>query len=205
MAFPKPYPFVLFVSFAYLMFGCAAWSNRHNPEAYLHSTEARGIGGHLFLEPVQGGVRLQGMLTGLVPGPYSLYLHPTGACGQPDAPEAAPLPEGVRSIAYAPSALPREAKGKPLLPQGKPLMFFYADPRGKARIDFLSPLPESGADGRPLGSKQLQESKRLLASKGLLAGKSLGVHEAFSQLARGDGLVSEAGVGEQVACGVVEP
>lgn len=102
--------------------GCAASGAPCRGLAVLHGSGQSGPQGLLRVREANGGVHIQGMLMGLRPGSYALYVGDAAACGR-----AHSGGYDVQPILYASGRTP-----------SGPLALFRTDTRGSARIDLVT-------------------------------------------------------------------
>jgi Cu-Zn family superoxide dismutase len=69
--------------------GCAT-IREHNADAIavLSPTQGNEARGNLYFTRVKDGVRIDGEITGLKPGPHGFHIHEKGDCSAPDATSA---------------------------------------------------------------------------------------------------------------------
>jgi Cu-Zn family superoxide dismutase len=97
----------------------------------LAPTQGNEARGELTLRPIDGGVRLEGTLSGLAPGSeHGFHVHETGDCSAPDASSAGGH-YNPESVAHGnPATMPHHAGDMHNL---------QADGSGNARVDVLLP------------------------------------------------------------------
>lgn len=69
--------------------GCASINNTA-PQAIapMNPTQGHQVSGTVTFTQVEGGVRVDAHLTGLIPGPHGFHIHEKGDCSAPDASSA---------------------------------------------------------------------------------------------------------------------